>query len=124
MAPLFDVCSAPVIRLSLPCAAVPAVAPYDTVRVRLADRSPPPVKPVPALTVIVLSALKLRPGTVGEAAVPPRSPASWIIPFLDVVASAAVTPAINPSTYCLLVASVAFDGVGTIGADEKVFTPA
>ena len=53
---------------------------------RLALRSPPPVRPIPEI-VVVLSALVVRVGTVGEEAVPARSPASWTMPLLVVVAS-------------------------------------
>lgn len=52
-------------RESLPSAAVPAVVPYDTVRVRFALKSPPPVNPVPAEIVVVAAGV---PSTVRAAA--------------------------------------------------------
>ena len=47
----------------------------------------------------MLFSLLAKPGTVGEAAVPPKSPANWIFPFTKVVASGIVADAIWVSTY-------------------------
>ena len=44
-------------------------------------------------------AFDAKPGTVGDAAVPPKSPASWILPFTVLVASGVISPDANlPST--------------------------
>ena len=63
--------------------------------------------------------LLASPGTVGELAVPPRSPASWIFPL--VVASASGVPEETVvSTYAFVAASVALLGVGTVTVPVKV----
>ena len=46
----------------------------------------------------VISAFNNKPGTVGAAAVPLRSPANWIFPFINVVASGVAAANIEPST--------------------------
>ena len=48
--------------------------------------------------LLAVFSLLAKPGTVGTAAVPPKSPASWIFPFIAVVASGIVAIAIAPST--------------------------
>ena len=50
---------------------------------------------VPAVIVFSLFA---KPGTVGEAAVPPKSPANWILPLTVELASAIVAEATWAST--------------------------
>ncbi len=42
--------------------------------------------------------LLVNPGTVGNAAVPPKSPANWILPFVVASASAIVAEATCAST--------------------------
>jgi hypothetical protein len=41
----------------------------------------------PDVPIEIEGSLVARPGTVGLAAVPPRSPANWTTPFVDIVAS-------------------------------------
>ena len=78
-----------------------------------------PVPSVPILAVSTASSAILALVTdaranVGKSAVPSKSPAKASIPFRLVVASAITRLSINPSTYCLLVASLGFLGSFTL----------
>ena len=53
---------------------------------------------VPVKVGLSIGALSANPGTVGTAAVPPKSPANWSFPFVDASASAMVAAATWVST--------------------------
>ena len=54
---------------------------------------------VTSVLLLVKFSFKARPGTVGAAAVPPKSPANCILPFVFASASAMLAPATCASTY-------------------------
>ena len=56
---------------------------------------------VTSVLLFVKFSFNARPGTVGAAAVPAKSPANCILPFTVVLASAMVAPATCASTYVL-----------------------